>query len=98
MSATMELTNAIIQPDCNVKVSVLRQEKSRFRRVSYNANSERSQWERVSKDVSHAELLAPAAVLAIVVIHLLRKVWADACVTGHQAVVGVPGVDLLLER
>ena len=84
MSAMMELTNAIIQPDCKFKVSVLRQEKSRFRRVSYNANSERGQWERVSKDVSHAELLAPAAISAVVGVHLLAKVWAKACVAGHQ--------------
>jgi hypothetical protein len=85
MSAMMELTNAIIQPDYDVKVSILRQGKSRFRRVSYNANSERGQRERVAKDVSHAELFAPAAAIsAIVVVHLLAEVWAKACVAGHQ--------------
>jgi predicted hydrolase (HD superfamily) len=84
MSAMMELTNAIIQPDCDVKVSNLRQWKSRFRKGSYNANSKRGQRERVAKDVAHAELLAPAAISAIVVIHLLVEVWVKACVAGHQ--------------
>ena len=84
MSAMMELTNAIIQPDCHVIVSNLRQRESRFRRVSYNANSERGQRERVAKDISHAELFAPAAISAIVVVHLLVEVWAKACVAGHQ--------------
>lgn len=84
MSAMMELTKAIIQPDYDVKVSILRQGKSRFRRVSYNANSERGQRERVAKDISHAELFAPAAISAIVVVHLLVEVWAKACVAGHQ--------------
>jgi hypothetical protein len=84
MSAMMELTNAIIQPDCDVSVSILRHGKSRFRRVSYNANSERGQRERVAKDVSHAELFAPATISAIVVVHLLVEVWAKACVAGHQ--------------
>ena len=85
MSAMMELTNAIIQPDCDVKVSNLRQRESRFRRVSYNANSKRGQWERVAKDVSHAELFAPAAAIsAVVVVHLLVEIWARAGVAGHQ--------------
>lgn len=47
-------------------------ETSRFRRVSYKADSQCSQRERIAKDVSEAELLAPAAISAIVVVHLLR--------------------------
>jgi len=58
--------------------------KSRFRRVSYNADSERGQRERIAKDVSHAELLAPAAISAVVVIHFLAEIWAKARVAGHQ--------------
>lgn len=53
--------------------------------MSYNANSKRGQWEGVAKDVSHAELLAPAAAIsAVVVVHLLVEIWAKACVAGHQ--------------
>lgn len=44
-----------------------------FRRVSYNANSQRGQREGIAEDVAHAELLtAPTAVSSVVVvIHLL---------------------------
>ena len=85
MSAMTELTKAIIQPDCKSQMSVKSAtRKSRFRRVSYNADSQRGQRERIAKDVSHAELFAPAAISAVVVIHLLVEIWAKACVTGHQ--------------
>jgi hypothetical protein len=70
----MELTNAIIQPDCNVKCQLLARKlegTGRVCRVSYNANAERGQWEWVAKDVSKTELLAPAAVSSLVVVHLL---------------------------
>ena len=52
--------------------------------MSYNADSQSSQRERIAKDVSHVELLAPAAISAVVLIHFLAEIWAKARVTGHQ--------------
>ena len=74
----MELTKAMSQPDCDKERQFTLQGKwaetsgsSMFRRgVSYNADSQRRQRERIAEDVSHAELLAPA-ISAVVVVHLL---------------------------